>query len=163
MLPINDVSHYLTGTRILLIDDSESFQRLTSEMLKKAGVAFVIVASTLAEGMHLMHYNQGDQQGSPVFDLAMMDVNLPDGNGVKGCKFISSHAATYDIPVVVITGTSMPLITNEAFEAVASDYLQKPLILNLLKMRLGSLLKLKAMEQPFSNASAGFFLTRSGM
>jgi len=157
MLPINDVSQYLTGSRILLIDDSAPFARLTSIMLNKCGVACVVVASTLADGMHLMHYNQAEQPDLPEFDLVLMDVNLPDGNGMQGCKFISSHAASYDIPVVVITGAIDPIIINEAFEAGASDYLQKPLIPGLLKMRLGSLLKLKAMYQQFEDAGLDYF------
>ena len=55
MLPIIDSSRYLTGARILLIDDSESFQSITTEMLNNVGVASVTVASTLTAGMHLMH------------------------------------------------------------------------------------------------------------
>jgi len=160
MLPIRDVSHYLTGARILLIDDSEPFQRLTTEMLKKSRVADVSVASTLAEGMRLMHYNRNVKPGFSEFDLVMMDINLPDGNGMEGCEFISSHAATFDIPVVVVTGTFNQNTIHQAFEAGASDYLQKPLLVDLLKMRLGLLLKLKALENKCNPINSGFYLVR---
>ena len=150
MMPMNEVSQYLAGTRILLIDDSEPFQHLTSQMLRKSGVHNVVVASTLAEGMRLMNFNRGDKSGAAEFDLVMMDINLPDGNGIEGCKFISSHAATYNIPVVVISGDFKPLTVGKAFEAGASDYLHKPLVAELLKMHLGLLLKLRNMEQQYS-------------
>lgn len=155
MLPIIDSSRYLTGARILLIDDSESFQSITTEMLNNVGVASVTVASTLTAGMHLMHYNRSNVPDSPAFDLVLMDVNLPDGNGMDGCEFISSHAESYNIPVVVITGAFNPAVVIEAFEAGASDYLQKPLILDLLKIRLGLLLKVKSLSQSFDDAAAG--------
>ncbi len=146
MLPINDISYYLKNARVLLIDDSEPFQRLTSAILKKAGVASVTSVATLAEGMHEMNYMSAATSAVPEFDLVIMDINLPDGNGIEGCKFISSHVASFNIPVMVISGDFKAQTVNDAFQAGASDYLQKPLVAELLKMRIGSLLKLRSME-----------------
>lgn len=146
MLPIHGFTLYLKGARILLIDDSEPFQRLTTEMLKKSGVASVTAASTLTDGMRFMHYNCNNYMDTPQFDLIMMDINLPDGNGMEGCQFITVHAASYDIPVVVISGTSSAEIIHNVFKAGASDYLQKPLVADLLKARLGMLLKLRTVN-----------------
>jgi len=47
---MNNVGSYLAGARILLIDDSGPFQRVTTAMLRKLGVASVVLASTLEEG-----------------------------------------------------------------------------------------------------------------
>lgn len=146
MLPIEKMSDALVGCRVLLIDDSKSFLRLTAAMLKKTGVASVTMACSLAEGMSLLNYHNPDKFAAPDFDIVLMDVNLPDGNGIEGCHFISSHANTFNIPVVVISGTSYALTINEAFEAGASDFLQKPLAAALLKNRLGMLMTLKAQQ-----------------
>jgi CheY-like chemotaxis protein len=146
MFSINDVTPYLNDARILLIDDSEPFRRLTSLMLENSGVATVTLASSLSEGMHKMHYFHDAQSAAPAFDIVIMDIHLPDGDGLEGCKFISSHAATFNIPVIVISGASRASVINQAFEAGASDYLQKPLVASLLKMRLTTLLKLKGLE-----------------
>jgi CheY-like chemotaxis protein len=163
MLLKNDVSRYLKGARILLIDDSMPFQRLMSEVLGNCGVASVVTASTLNEGLHYMRY-QGNQKESdvPEYDLILMDVNLPDGNGMVGCHFISSHATTYNIPVVVITGTSSPETLRQALHAGASDFLQKPIIGEQLKLRLGLLLKLKVMEQGVKNDNLDFYFHHHG-
>jgi DNA-binding response OmpR family regulator len=96
--------------------------------------------------MHKMHYFHDAKSAAPEFDLVIMDIHLPDGNGLEGCKFISSHAATFNIPVIVISGASRASVINQAFEAGASDYLQKPLVASLLKMRLAVLLKLRNIE-----------------
>jgi DNA-binding response OmpR family regulator len=75
-----------------------------------------------------------------------MDINLPDGNGIEGCEFISSHAKTYNIPVVVMSGTSYAVTINEAFQAGASDFLQKPLVRSILGTRLGMLMAMASRE-----------------
>lgn len=143
MLPMEKMSDALKGSSILLIDDSESFRRLTAAMLEKLGVASVTLAGSLAEGMRKMNYLSPDEFGAPEFDLILMDINLPDGNGIEGCEFISSHANTYNIPVVVMSGTSYAVTINGAFAAGASDYLQKPLVRSILLNRLGMLMALK--------------------
>lgn len=142
---IDEVGGYLVGARILLIDDSRPFQRLAAAMLKRMGADSLVIASNLSEGMH--HLNFSDSPAlSPSFDLVLMDINLPDGNGIQGCEFISKHATTHNIPVVVVSGTYDPAAIQRAFAAGAIDYLQKPLTYSLLKSRLGTLLKLKTID-----------------
>ena len=146
MLPMEKMSAALIGSRILLIDDSVSFRRLTAAALGKLGVASVTQAGSLAEGMCKMNYLCPDKFGAPEFDLVLMDINLPDGNGIEGCEFISSHANTYNIPVVVMSGTSYAVTINQAFQAGASDFLQKPLLRSILGTRLGMLMALTSRE-----------------
>ncbi|PCJ33572.1 MAG: hypothetical protein COA99_15560 [Moraxellaceae bacterium] len=147
---IKDVDLYLKKTRILVIDDSLPFQNLTGELLKKFGVDSVEFASTLVDGMKKLHYSKDETLPAPKYDLVLFDVNLPDGNGVRGCEFVSNHAATHNIPVVVISGNSQPYIVDAAFGAGASDFLQKPFVPSLLKNRLGCLLKLRALGLVFN-------------
>jgi len=144
MLWKSDIEKNLVGARILIIDDSAPFQRLTAQILKKMGVESVVAASTLADGMQQLHYNKTETGTDPAIDLVLMDVNLPDGNGIQGCEFLSRHASTYAIPVVVISSSSDPKIISQAIKAGASDYLQKPLVADLLKIRLGMLLSFKS-------------------
>jgi len=146
MLPMQKMADALIGSRILLIDDSESFRRLTAAILNKFGVASVTMAGSLAEGMRKMNYLCQDKHGAPEFDLVLMDINLPDGNGIEACQFISSHAYTYDIPLIVMSGTSYAVTINQAFEAGASDFLQKPLTGSILATRLGMLMAIKLRE-----------------
>ena len=145
MMWTNELAGYLKGARILLIDDSAPFQHLTTAMLHKLDVKAVDIASTLAEGLHKLYYNQ-DNSPSPVIDLVLMDVKLPDGDGMQGCEYVSRHAASYNIPVIIITGRADPETIHHAFESGASDFLQKPLVSDLLIVRLGMLLKLRAID-----------------
>jgi len=146
MLPMEKMSDALISSRILLIDDSVSFRRLTAAALGNLGVASVTQVGSLAEGMCKMNYLCPDKFGAPEYDLVLMDINLPDGNGIEGCEFISSHANTYNIPVVVMSGTSYAVTIDKAFHAGASDFLQKPLTGSMLGVRLGMLMILSSRE-----------------
>lgn len=146
MLPIRKMSDALIGSRILLIDDSVSFRRLTATTLDKFGVDSVTMAGSLAEGLCKINHLCQDKHHAPEFDLVLLDINLPDGNGIEACQFISSHAYTFNIPIVVMSGTSYAVTINQAFEAGASDFLQKPLAGSILANRLGMLMTLKLRE-----------------
>jgi len=146
MLPMQKMSDSLIDSRILLIDDSVSFRRLTAAMLEKFGVASITQAGSLAQGMLEMNSLRPDKFGDPQFDLILMDINLPDGNGIEACRFISSDANTHNIPVVVMSSTCYAVTINEAFEAGASDFLQKPVAGSILVTRLGMLMALKSRD-----------------
>jgi CheY-like chemotaxis protein len=146
MLLMKKVSDALIGSRILLVDDSVSFQLLTGVLLNSFGVASVSIASSLTEGMYKMNYLGPDKFATPKIDLILMDINLPDGNGIEACEYLSSYASNYNIPVVVVSGSSDSVTINKAFEAGASDYLQKPLARSLLQARLGMLMAMKSLE-----------------
>jgi CheY-like chemotaxis protein len=75
-----------------------------------------------------------------------MDINLPNGNGIEACQFLFSNKNTNNIPVVVMSGTSYAVTINKAFDAGASDFLQKPLAASILANHLGMLMTLKSRE-----------------
>jgi len=147
MLPMKKMPAHLVGCRILLIDDVKSFQQLTLTILKSFGVASVTTASSLTEGMHKMNYLGADKTATPDIDLILMDINLPDGDGIDACQYLSSYASEHNIPLVVVSGALDTVTINKALEAGASDYLHKPLARNLLGTRLGMLMAMRA-QQP---------------
>jgi CheY-like chemotaxis protein len=144
MLPMQKMSDALIGSRILLIDDSVAYSRLTAALLEKFGVASVTLAGSLDEGLRKLNYLLPEKFGGPEFDLVLMDINLPDGNGIEACQLLFSNKNTNNIPVVVMSGTSYAVTINKAFEAGASDFLQKPLSASILANRLGMLMTLKS-------------------
>jgi sigma-B regulation protein RsbU (phosphoserine phosphatase) len=146
MLPMKKMSAYLAGCRILIIDDVESFQQLTRIILKSFGAASVISARSLTEGMHKMNYLGANKTGTLDIDLILMDINLPDGDGIDACQYLSSYAGDHNIPLVVVSGTSDTVTINKALEAGASDYLHKPLARDLLGTRLGMLMAMRAQQ-----------------
>lgn len=71
-------------------------------------------------------------------DLAILDVNLPDGDGFQACREIKK---LQDIPVIFLTARDLIIDQVNGFEAGADDYVTKPFSNVLLRKRVQAILK----------------------
>ena len=71
-------------------------------------------------------------------DLAILDVNLPDGDGFQVCREIKKFQ---DIPVIFLTARDLIIDQVNGFEAGADDYVTKPFSNVLLRKRVQAILK----------------------
>lgn len=68
------------------------------------------------------------------FDLAVLDVNLPDGSGFELCReFKESHP---DMPVVFLTANDLEENVVEGFDLGADDYITKPFSMKIFLKRI---------------------------
>ena len=93
------------------------------------------------------------------FDLALLDVNLPDGNGFDLCRFIkSSHP---ELPVIFLTANDLEQHVLEGFDLGAEDYVTKPFHMQILLRRVEVVLR-RANKSPAETTakrwSDGFLL-----
>ena len=72
------------------------------------------------------------------FDLILLDVNLPDGNGFDLCKHIKSNS---DTPVVFLSANDLEEDALGGFEAGAEDYITKPFSIHILRKKIQVILK----------------------
>lgn len=72
------------------------------------------------------------------FDLIVLDVNLPDGNGFELCKTIK---ALQDIPVVFLTARDLEADVMAGFDLGADDYITKPFNINIFRKKVAAILK----------------------
>ena len=135
-----DFDNSLKNANILIIDDSIPFQNLTYAMLNKFGVNSIEFALSLSEGLKKLNYTSSNRSEFVGYDMVLLDINLPDGNGVSGCNFLTHHAGSLDIPVIIISGVYNPIIVEEVFRLGACDFIQKPFVSALLKKRLCNVL-----------------------
>ncbi|MDE5717558.1 MAG: response regulator, partial [Lachnospiraceae bacterium] len=68
--------------------------------------------------------------GGAVFDLVVLDVNLPDGNGFD---FLTEIKKIYDISVIMLTANDMETDIVAGLELGADDYITKPFSLAVLR------------------------------
>jgi DNA-binding NtrC family response regulator len=110
-------------SKILVVEDDP----LMSDSLKKVlgGEGYVVsVALTGAEAKKILE----DQ----VFHLLLLDIRLPDMDGVELLSFVRESEP--DIPVIVMTAYTDITVAVGAMKAGANDYLQKPFELDELKL-----------------------------
>ena len=78
------------------------------------------------------------------FDLILLDVNLPDGNGFDFLKEIKSR---FSIPVILLTANDMETDIVAGLELGADDYITKPFSLAVLRARVNTALRRKNPEK----------------
>lgn len=72
------------------------------------------------------------------FDLIILDVNLPDGNGFDLCKEIRKISST---PIIFLTANDMEIDEVTGLELGGDDYITKPFSLMILRARISVLLR----------------------
>jgi two-component system alkaline phosphatase synthesis response regulator PhoP len=103
--------------RILLVEDDPAVLTLTRDLLLKERFEVEGVGSIRDAKARL---------GEGAFDLLVLDLGLPDGDGLTFCRSLKSGPATQDLPVFILTarGSSEDIVNG--LEAGADDYLPKP-------------------------------------
>lgn len=88
-----------------------------------------------------------------VYDLYILDINLPDGSGLTICKEIRKTMKT---PIVLLTAKDMELDIVTGLETGADDYITKPFSLMVLRARIRALLR-RTQETHDKNYKQGKF------
>ena len=128
-------------SHILIVDDSSLIRRILARLLAQAGYTTVTHADSGASARAAL----GMDGGEPVaaFDLILMDMMLPDTDGITLIRTLAARPETRDIPIIMVTGEQNDEILSEAFAAGAMDFINKPVLTIPLWARVGSALRLK--------------------
>jgi PleD family two-component response regulator len=128
--------------RILVIDDSEDSRDLTEGALLSAGYTDIIAASSGWEALKILDVGGATEERSTV-DVALLDIVMPEMDGVEACARIRNDPRYADLPIIMVTALSdMDSLAN-AFVAGATDYVTKPVSRIELVARVRAALKLK--------------------
>ncbi len=90
------------------------------------------------------------------FDLALLDVNLPDGNGFELCRELK--AAHPKLPVIFLTANDLEEDVLNGFDLGADDYVTKPFHMKILLRRVEVALRRSGKTQVQSNRWSDGFL-----
>jgi CheY-like chemotaxis protein/HPt (histidine-containing phosphotransfer) domain-containing protein len=113
-----------SNLRILLVEDSAVNQLVTQWTLKRLGYGLQIATSASAA---LEAWRQQP------FDLVLMDIRLPDGDGYALAGTLrSSESPGRRVPIVAMTGSAGPGEREKCLAAGMDEYLPKPVDLGLL-------------------------------
>jgi signal transduction histidine kinase len=99
------------------------------------------------EGHQLAIANNGRQAISIALaknpDLILLDIAMPDLDGLSACRMLKDNKLTKDIPVIFLTARTEPEDILKGFEAGAVDYITKPFKAGELLARVATHLELK--------------------
>src|SRR4249920_24077 len=128
--------------KILLVDDSPDARLLLHKILRDAGYRDTHSAS-LAHAAFKCLDLEHDGAGAKEIDLIVMDVRMPEIDGIEACCRIKAVEALRDIPIIMMTARSEPEALGATFDAGATDYIKKPFEEVELLARIKAALKLK--------------------
>ena len=130
----SDASRTSEVGHILVVDDSESNRDLLRRRLIHEGHTVMTVES----GQRAL-----DTLALESFDLVLLDLMMPDMNGIEVLEKLKADKALYGVPVIMISGLSETEAVIRCIEAGAEDYLPKPFNLILLRARINACLERK--------------------
>jgi PleD family two-component response regulator len=148
--------------RILVVDDSEDWRDLTEAALMAAGYDEVTTAESAADAYGKLGVGRGPANGPALADLVVLDLVMPEIDGIEACARIRSDVRYVDVPVIMVTAANDMDSLSSAFVAGATDYITKPFNRVELLARVRSALKIKAeLDRRKARESELISLTRS--
>ena len=122
-------------TKILLVEDDSQIAAYLGELLRAEGFDTQIAGSKKEASECLL---------IQAFDLVLLDVSLPDGNGFSICAEVKRE---YEIPVVFLTASGDEYSVVAGLDMGADDYIAKPFRPRELISRIRSVLRRCKKEQ----------------
>jgi CheY-like chemotaxis protein len=108
----------LEGRRILLVEDDVRNIFALSSVLEPLGGTLVI-ARNGREALERL-------DGKPAVDLVLMDIMMPEMDGIQAMQEIRKRPAFTHLPIIALTAKAMPDDQQRCLEAGANDYITKP-------------------------------------
>ncbi len=122
----------MTTTRCLVVDDDPELLQSVCDYLRRFG--FEVSAASTAAQMHARIAQGG-------VDLVVLDVMLPDGDGLALCTAMRQKPETAQLPVIMLTAQGDPGSRVLGLELGADDYVTKPFEPRELVARIKAVLR----------------------
>lgn len=126
ILAFNESNYLMKKPLLLIVDDNPLSMRLASETLCNS---YDVRIST--SGIGALEFCK-----TQIPDLILMDIVMPDLDGLSACKMLKSNAATSHVPIIFLTGQATIDVETNCWEAGCADFIIKPFVIATLKNRV---------------------------
>lgn len=124
--------------RILLVDCEQRTLKVLGRILKDCDYAYHTVSNRTEAIQNVKTYNP---------DLILLDVMVPEMNGVEVCKSLKGDPSTQHIPIIIMTGPANKKMRAKGISAGANDFLTKPINRLELLVKTKNLIRVKEIEE----------------
>ena len=104
-------------SKVLVVDDDPEIVTFLSTLLELEGIESSVATSAAAALEQL-------EQGAP--DLVLLDIAMPDRDGIDLCKELKSDPRTAEVPVFVVSARPGKDVVERALAAGAEEFIRKP-------------------------------------
>lgn len=128
------------NTKILIVDDNPDMLEASAKIVFKAGYK-ILKAKNGKECLEMID--------EFVPDLILLDVDLPDINGIEICKIIKNNPEKYGIIFIILISASLVSsdVQAEGLESGADNYIARPVPNRELLARVESMIRIKNTEE----------------
>jgi diguanylate cyclase (GGDEF)-like protein len=127
------------NVKVCIIDDVLENRVLMQKILSLNGFQNIITYPSATEFLDALSQSNGQTD----IDVILMDVMMPDIDGITATQVFNEIPGCKDIPVIMVTANADSQILEKSFEAGAIDFVRKPIDKTELLARLKSALRLK--------------------
>jgi two-component system cell cycle response regulator DivK len=106
--------------RILVVEDNQLSSKLLKQLLTAHGYKVV----ETPDGLQALDLARDEQP-----DLILMDLRLPDINGLEVTRLLKQDERTKTIPIIAVTALASPDYEKRGFESGCDAFIHKPIIL----------------------------------
>lgn len=127
----------MAGERLMLIEDDADLAKSIGLALGRDGYLIDHAISGL-EGLSRVVENPPD--------LVLLDLNLPDMDGLSICREIRANSAVQDLPIIMLTARAQEHDRVLGLDLGADDYVVKPFSVRELKSRIQALMRRRQLD-----------------
>lgn len=123
--------------KVLIVEDDDFLNKMLSYNLTADGykITSVLNMRTATDALRLQE-----------FDLVILDINLPDGNGYELCKLIKPQYP--DTIVIFLTANDQESDQIRGYEVGAVDYITKPFVIGALQRKIKAMFSMLEHHKP---------------
>ena len=140
-----------TKRKILAVDDNVMFLKSLTTSLKKYGYT-VIQGKTGKEALQL------NKKHKP--DLILMDLSMPEMDGLEACKAIKRQNPKRFVPIIFITAKKNTADVLKCLDSGADEFIAKPFKIEEVAARVRSMLRIKQLTEELQQAQQDLIETR---
>lgn len=128
---------YLQNAKLLLVEDNEINREVAQEVLQEAGLE-VTLANNGQEALDLIE--------NKVFDVILMDIQMPIMDGYEATREIRKNDAYKDLPIIAMTANALLSDQIDCYKAGMNDHISKPIDINQLFYTLALWVKNESLD-----------------